>query len=97
MNRNIVFSAALFFAIILSLGTISAVELKIRNNNEISTRFKTPVQPTFYDMVRCTCNGEACGSSFESHPNASIGGLIVYCAQICSCKSKVGFTYETEY
>ena len=97
MNKNIVFSAALFFTIILSLGTISAVELKIRNNNEISTRFKTPVQPTFYDMVRCTCNGEACSSAFESQPNVSAGSLIAYCARACSCRTKVGFTYETEY
>lgn len=53
-------------------------------------------QPTFLDVVRCTCNGEACGSSFESNPNVQAGHLIVYCAQLCSCRSHVGFTYETE-
>jgi len=96
MNRNILLSAALFFAIILSLGIINATELKIRNNNEMSTRFKTPVQPNFLDIVRCTCNGTVCGNSFESQPGISAGELIVYCARICSCKKKVGFQYETE-
>ncbi len=97
MNRNIVLSAALFFTIMLSLGTISAAELKIRNNNEISTRFKMPAQPTFYDLVRCTFNGEACSGTFESQPNVSAGTLIAYCATACSCRTKVGFQYETEY
>ncbi len=95
MKKNIL-SIAIAFALILSLGIINASEFKIKNNNVISTRFKT-TQPTFYDMVRCTCGGETCGNSFESHPNASIGGLIVYCSQLCSCRTKVGFQYETEY
>ena len=95
MKKNTL-SIAIVFALILSLGIINASEFKIRNNNGISTRFKT-TQPIFYDMVRCTCGGEACGNSFESHPNASIGGLIVYCSQLCSCRTKVGFQYETEY
>lgn len=93
MKKNIL-SIAIVLALILSLGIVNAAELK-NNTNTIFAKFKSS-EPTFYDMVRCTCNGEACGSSFESHPNASIGGLIVYCSRICSCRKKVGFQYETE-
>jgi hypothetical protein len=95
MKKNIL-SIAIVLALILSLGIVNAAELNKNNNtNTIFAKFKSS-EPTFYDMVRCTCNGEACGSSFESHPNASIGGLIVYCSRICSCRKKVGFQYETE-
>ncbi len=91
MKKNIL-SIAIVFALILSLGLINAAEL---NKNTIFSKFKSS-EPTFYEVVRCTCNGEICGSSFESHPNASIGGLIVYCSQICSCRKNIGFQYETE-
>lgn len=49
-----------------------------------------------FDKVRCSCGGNTCGSSFESDPNVQAGSLMVYCAKLCSCRSHVGFIYETE-
>lgn len=88
---------ATIFVLILSLSFINAVEFKKEKNIEqiFSSKIKITT-PTFFDKIRCTCGGEACGSSFDSSPNAVIGNVIVYCARLCSCDAKVGFTYETE-
>jgi hypothetical protein len=69
-------------------------ELRVLRSSLVSSNLNQT--PSYFDKVRCTCNGESCGSSFDSNPNVQAGNLIVYCAQLCSCRSHVGFTYETE-
>jgi len=89
---------ALVLSFLFLTGTITATEIRSAriNHNQVFIKKTAETNPIFLDMVRCTCGGEACSSSFESHPNASIGGLIAYCARTCSCNKNVGFRYETE-
>jgi len=89
---------ALVLSILFLTGTITATEMKSAriNHNQVFIKKTAEITPAFLDIARCTCDGQACGDSFESHPNASIGGIIAYCTRICSCNKNVGFRYETE-
>lgn len=106
MNKNIIIAITAITGIISLTSFVSAASAntnilvnKISSKKMLisSSNNTKDLGTIIKDTVRCTCGGESCGNSFESHPNASIGGIIVYCSQICSCRKKVGFEYETEY
>lgn len=92
MKKNIL-AITVAISFILLLGTITATEI---NKKSQYNPFIKSKNPSFLDIVRCTCDGKACSGTQNGSPGAPAGQILVTCARICSCSGRIGFFYEEE-